>query len=148
MTNPNQRLAMIGPPLSWETQEVMNQLAAGLHYEDKSESIETLALDARSDHRLLALRGSNIDDHNLGGLAIVNYYEETDDEMDLSTDSSIQLAGELAVKANLPIFINRQPTMGGLELSSIGGHEPELIVFGNDVTIIKDRLQVVKAGVA
>jgi hypothetical protein len=147
MTNPNQRLAMIGPPASWEMVEVMYQLATGLHSEDKSESIETLALDVRSDHNLLALRGTNVDRYNLGGLAIVNYYEQTDDEMDLSTDNSIQLAGELAVKSNLPIFINRQPTMGGLELSSIGDHEPELIVFGNDLTIIKKRLQVVEVEV-
>jgi hypothetical protein len=146
------KIAIIGPGRSWETVEAVDALIGKLRgkAEDAEPIVEAIVLDGHrgGDPRLLELERYNLRANRIGGLAIVNQSYEYDDELDLSVDPQIQRAADKAARALLPIFINVEPTLEGLDLEDLRSRSAEVAVFGNDPEIIRNRLEVVEAGVA
>jgi hypothetical protein len=137
-TNPSLNIAIIGPRSSWETDEAIGDLLERL----TGEAIGAIVLNEQdSDPKFTALRDS-IKAKRVGGLAVVNYSYGYEEELDLSPDLRVIAAAKKANEAALPIFVNIMPTMGGLDFEDLEGPAPDLIVSGNNVEIIKNRLEV------
>ena len=145
------QVAVIGPGTSWEAPEAIDVFIKKL----KKEGIGTMVLDEQRDPRLLALTAVNVRNDHIGGLAVVNYSyssdeddEGYDEELDLSADPKVGKAAQLAANLALPIFINQEPTMGGLDLEVPEGRKLDLIIIENGIEAIKTRLLEVTAGAA
>lgn len=132
--HPNETVvAIIGPLSSWETTEAIDNTVEGLELQ----AIRTMVLDARRhDPKFTTLR-DKLRSNQVGGLVVANYSYRYHDELDLSPDPKVIEVAKQVVEAVLPVFVNVEPTMGGLDFDN----SPELIVIGNNMEIIRNRLE-------
>lgn len=138
---PQSSIAIIGPRPSFESIDEISDLAGGeqIDRDDRilaGDRITALLLDATIDPRFTEL---NKNAGNLGGLVVINYSYRYLVELDLSADPKVEEAARRAAEKLLPVFVNVVPTMGGLHLEGVQP-TPEVVVFGNDLDLIKDRI--------
>ncbi len=138
------RIAVTGPRTSWETSEAIEDFVNEL----RNVGVQTMILNEQGDDpRFVKLR-DGITAGRVGGLAIIDFSSRYDEELDLSADSRVADAARVAVSGRIPIFVEVEPSMGGLDAAWQNGHPPEIIAFGQDVSVIARRLSAVSIGAA